>query len=211
MTSVVNPNTSGMLRQRHTESELKHQAVKTAVLRCVRSGVPRSVAGISRDARTTETFLYRHEAHPCALCEDLFGGGPVSYYRTQMSVLNSARERLAESDGRVTAAATQAELANTKAANQRLRQQIRALERRLGECLGIEADSKMTPMQTLHASAEPSQADPVRLSATIDDLQTLIAERDQDLLAARRLNADLTRQLNQPAGKQAPTSPRPSA
>ena len=136
MTSAVNPNTSGMLRQRHTESELKHQAVKTAVLRCVRSGVPRSVAGISRDAHTTETFLYRHENHPCALCDDLFGGGPVSYYRTQMAVLNSARERSAEADGRVTAAALRADLANTKAANERLRQQLRALERRLGEVIG---------------------------------------------------------------------------
>ncbi len=210
MTSAVNPNTNGMLRQRHTESELKHQAVKTAVLRCVRSGVPRSVAGISRDAHTTETFLYRHETHPCALCEDLFGGGPVSYYRSQMSALNSARERSAEADGRVTAAALRADLANTKAANQRLLQQLRALERRLGEVLGTNADNSMSELQTLAASAPPSQADLASLSATIDELQSVIAERDQDLQAARRLNADLTRQLNQTASVRNPSNPRPS-
>jgi len=137
----------------------------------------------------------------------LFGSGPVSYYRTQMAIINSARERSAESDGRLTAAAIQAELANTKAANQRLHQQIRALERRLGQYLGVEADSKMT---TLAASAAPSQADLAQLSATIEDLRSVIAERDQDLQAARRLNADLTRQLNLPTGNRTPSSPRSS-
>jgi len=207
MNLAVNRSTSGMLRQRHTESELKHQAVKTAVLQCVRNGIPRSVAGIARDAHTTETFLYRHEAHPCELCSDLFGSGPVSFYRAQMAIINSARELSAESDGRLTAAAIQAELANTKAANQRLHQQIRALERRLGQYLGVEADSKMT---TLAASAAPSQADLAQLSATIEDLRSVIAERDQDLQAARRLNADLTRQLNLPTGNRTPSSPRSS-
>jgi len=207
MTTHPSHNISGMLRRRHTESELKHQAVKTAVQQCVRGGVPRSVAGIARDAHTTETFLYRHEAHPCELCSDLFGSGPVSFYRAQMAIINSARELSAESDGRLTAAAIQAELANTKAANQRLRQQIRALERRLGQYLGVEADSKMT---TLAASAAPSQADLAQLSATIDDLRSVIAERDQDLQAARRLNADLTRQLNLPTGNRTPSSPRSS-
>ena len=210
MTIAVNPNTSGMLRQRHTESELKHQAVKTAVLRCVRSGVPRSVAGISRDAHTTETFLYRHENHPCALCDDLFGGGPVSYYRTQMSVLDSARERSAESDGRVTAATLRADLANTKAANERLRQRLRALERRLGEFIGMNVENSTSELQTLAASAPPSPADLAGLSATIDELQSVIGERDQELQAARRLNTDLTRQLNQSVGIRNPSDPRPS-
>jgi len=210
MTSAVNPNTSGMLRQRHTESELKHQAVKTAVLRCLRSGVPRSVAGISRDAQTTETFLYRHEAHPCALCDDLFGGGPVSYYRTQMVVLNSTRERSAEADGRVTAATLRADLANTKAGNERLRQRLRALEKRLGEFIGMNAENCVSELQTLAASAPPSQADLASLSTTIDELQCVIAERDQELEAARRLNADLTRQLNQSVGIRNPSDPRPS-
>src|SRR3954471_1106601 len=122
-----------------------------------------------------------------------------------MAFLKSARERAAESDGRVTAAAIQAELANTKAANQRLRQQIRLLERRLGEFLGADTDSRMTPLQTLTASAAPSQADLARLSTTIEDLQAVIAERDQDLKAARRLNADLTRQLNQSAARTPPS------
>ncbi len=125
-----------------------------------------------------------------------------------MAIINSARERSAESDGRLTAAAIQAELANTKAANQRLR--LRALERRLGEFLGIEADSRMTPLQTLAAPAAPSQSDLAQLSATIEDLRSVIAERDQDLQAARRLNADLTRQLNQPTGNRTPSSPRSS-
>lgn len=210
MTSAVHPNTSGMHRQRHTESELKHQAVKTAVLRCVRSGVLRSVAGISRDANTTETFIYRHEAHPCALCADLFGGGPVSYYRNQMAILDSARERSAESDGRVTEAAIRSELANTKAANERQRQRLRALERRLGEVIGATADNSMTELQILTASAPPSQADLARLSATIGELQSVIAEREQELLAVRRLNADLTRQLNQSVSTRNLSNPVPS-
>ena len=54
----------------------------------------------------------------------------------------------------------------------------------------------------------PSQADLDRQSAPIDELQSVIAERDEDLEAVRRLNADLTRRLSQSGSIRNPSDSR---
>lgn len=85
MTASSAPQTNGMLRQRRTQSEVKHRAVRTAIDACVARGTTDSAAGITRKAAVTETFLYRHESEPCALCAQVFGMGPVQYLRTHMA------------------------------------------------------------------------------------------------------------------------------
>ncbi len=84
------------------------------------------------------------------------------------------------------------------------------LRNNLGEVIGTNAGNSGSELQTLAASAQPSQADLASLSATIDELQSVIAERDQELQAARRLNADLTRQLNQSVSFRNLSDPRPT-
>lgn len=189
--------TAGMRRQRHTQSEAKHHAVRTSVDTCVTRGLPESAAGIARDAGTTETFLYRHEARPCAICDDVFGSGPVSYYRVQMRRITDSRDQRSERDGRVTAATAQADLANTRAANQRLRQQVRALERRLGEVTGEQVEAGLPELARLARDVDPPAGRHIsELSDQVRQLTLTLAERDEELDAVRRLNADLTRRLN---------------
>lgn len=197
MSGTSDARTAALRQQRRTHSEHKHLAVKAAVTNCVVRGQPESAAAIARAAETTETFLYRHEAQPCALCDQVFGAGPVSYYRAQMARIADSRAAPAERQGRVTAATTQAELANCRATTQRLRQQVRALERRLGELVGERSQGSLPELARLAQDVDPPTERRIReLSDQIASLKATMADRDEELAAVRRLNADLTRRLN---------------
>lgn len=201
--------TAGIRRHRRTVSEDKHKAVRTVVQRCVTRGVAISAAAIAREAGVTETFLYRHESVPCPLCSTTFGAGPISYYRIQISHIAEARDARAERDGKFTAASTQAELANCRAANQRLRRQIRVLESRLGELVGTQSQADMTELARLAQDVDPVSEQRIReLSDHAEVLTAQLADRDEELEAVRRLNAELTRQLN--TGYVRPTADQPN-
>jgi uncharacterized coiled-coil protein SlyX len=197
VTGTSETRTLALRQQRRTESEHKHLAVKTAVVRCVARGLTESAAGVARAAGTTETFLYRHESQPCALCDEIFGGGPVSYYRAQMALIADSRDAGAERQGRVSAATLQAELANSRALAQRLRQQVHALEGRLGEVIGAQAQGGLPELARLAQDVDtPSERRIRELSQQVALLTNTVAERDEELAAVRRLNAELTRGLN---------------
>lgn len=205
MTSSSAHQTDGMLRQRRTQSETKHRAVRTAIDACVARGTTDSAAGIARKAAVTETFLYRHESEPCALCAQMFGMGPVGYLRTQMARILDSRDAHAQEQGLVTAATTRADLANSRAANHRLQQRLQALERRLGEVLGHAVQDSLAERGRLAQDIDPASEKRIReLSEQTAALQSLLNERDEELDAVRRLNTDLTRRLNAAAMGKAP-------
>jgi hypothetical protein len=197
MTSSSAHQTDGMLRQRRTQSEAKHRAVRTAIDACVARGSTDSAAGIARKAAVTETFLYRHESEPCALCAQVFGMGPLEYLRTHMARVLDSRDAHAQEQGLVTAASTRADLANSRAANHRLQQRLQALERRLGEVLGQAVQDNLPELDRLTRDIDPASEKRIReLSEQTAALQLLLNERDEELDAVRRLNTDLTRRLN---------------
>lgn len=197
MTSSSAHQTDGMLRHRRTQSEAKHRAVRIAIDACVARGTTDSAAGIARKAAVTETFLYRHEAEPCILCAQVFGMGPVDYLRTQMRHIADSREAHVQEEGRVTAATIRADLANSRAANRRLQQRLQSLERRLGEVLGHAFQNNLSELGRLTQDIDPVSEKRIReLAEQTVALQLLLAERDEELDAVRRLNTDLTRRLN---------------
>lgn len=197
MTSSTANQTDGMIRQRRTQSEVKHRAVRTAIDACVASGVPDSAASIARKAAVTETFLYRHEAEPCTLCHQVFGMGPVGYLRTQMGNIIDSRDARSQEQGLVTAATIRADLANSRAANHRLQQGLQSLEHRLGEVLGHAAQENLPELARLTQDSDAaSEKRILELSEKVAALQRMLDERNEELEAVRRLNAGLTRQLN---------------
>lgn len=197
MTLSTTSQTNGMLHQRRTQSEAKHRAVRTAIDACVARGVTDSAAGIVRKAAVTETFLYRHESEPCTLCAEVFGMGPVEYLRNQMARILDSRDAHAQEQGRITAATTRADLANSRATNHRLQQRLKTLEHRLGEVLGQEAQHAMPELDRLAQDIDPVSERRIReLVEKTADLQLLLDEREEELDAVRRLNTDLTRRLN---------------
>lgn len=205
MTSSRAQQTDAMLRHRRTQSEAKHRAVRTAIDACVARGTTDSAAGIARKAAVTETFLYRHDSEPCALCAQVFGMGPVGYLRTHMARILDSRDAHAQEQGLVTAATTRADLANSRAANHRLQQRVQALERRLGEVLGHAVQHSLPELGRLAQDIDPASEKRIReLSEQTAALQLLLNERDEELDAVRRLNTDLTRRLNATAKGMAP-------
>jgi len=114
-----------------------------------------------------------------------------------MQRIADSRDLHNENAGRVTAATTQAELANSRAANQRLRQQVRALERRLGELSGQQVQASLPELARLAQDVDPPSERRIReLADQVAQLTMTLTERDEELHAVRRLNADLTRRLN---------------
>jgi len=178
--------------KRASVSDAKHRAVRAAVDRQVTRGQTASAAAVARAADVTESFLYRHEASPCRLCLDHFGAGPVSYHRQQMQLIIEAADGRAEQDARASVASLRADLANAKATNQRLRKQVAALERRLGQTFGAGHQHEIqAALGTLH---DPEQL--AQLESEVRRLTRLCAEKDEELTAVRRINAELTREHN---------------
>lgn len=203
MTQSTANQTNGMHQQRRTQSETKHRAVRTAIDACVARGSTESAASIVRKASVTETFLYRHESVPCDLCAQVFGMGPVEYLRTQMTSITDSQDAHAQEQGRITSASTRADLANSRAANHRLQQRLQALERRLGEVLGQDAQHALPELGRLAQDIDPiSEKRILALTEKTTALQTLLDERDEELDAVRRLNTELTRRLNARAQKE---------
>ncbi|MGO1381305.1 MAG: hypothetical protein ACTHVU_13605 [Corynebacterium sp.] len=145
----------------------------------------------------TQTFLYRHDKEPCALCAEVFGMGPIGYLRTQMVDILDSREAHTQEQVLVTAATTRADLANCRAANHRLQRRLQSLERRLGEVLGHDAQDSLPELGRLAQDSDPASEKRIReLSEQAAALQALLTEREEELDAVRRLNTDLTRRLN---------------
>lgn len=205
MTPSTAGQTNGMVRQRRILSEAKHRAVRTVIDACVACGATDSAASIARKAAVTETFLYRHQSEPCVLCVQVFGTGPVEYLRTQMARIVDSLGARAQEEGLVTAATTRADLANTRAANHRLQQRLKSLERRLGEVLGHAVQDTLPELGRLSQDVDPVSEKRIReLSEQTAALQLMLTERNEELDAVRRLNTDLTRRLNATAKGTAP-------
>ncbi|MDE3207195.1 MAG: hypothetical protein KGQ66_23570 [Acidobacteriota bacterium] len=185
--------------QRQSVSKAKHLALRVAINSCRDNGVVLSAAAITRMAGVTEPFLYRHESEPCQICDEVFGGGPVTYLRSQMTSGSATRAAMAVHEARPTAESLQAELANAKGTIRRLRRQIAALERRLGELDGAQVESNLTETLRLGQDLDPIAEQRLRaLHEEQRHLQIQLAERDEELAAVRKLNSELTRRLNKP-------------
>ena len=85
---------------------------------------------------------------------------------------------------RITVASLRADLANAKATNHRQHTELEALRRRLGQVL--------------------TAAQPAELEQALSEVKEQLAQRDQELAAARQINRELIARLNRER-----TEPRP--
>jgi hypothetical protein len=180
MTTASKPGgtrTDAMRKGRQADSARRRQRVLAALEEAPAAGTEISVSGIARAAAVDRTFLYRHrdllekihaiEAAPPA------GGtpGPV-----------------------VTRASLQADLLAAHDRALRLNARIRQLEKRLSETLGEQAWRESGLGAPADIDALNQKITHLEQQAT--DLQLQLAERDQDLNAARAANRELMTQLN---------------
>jgi hypothetical protein len=167
---------------RQAEGDRKLGQVRAALAQLERDGAAFSTAALARAAQVSRRFLY---AHAELLAEADAARMRIAAARAAGTVAGAA----------VTAASLRADLENARAANARLRSQLAAAETRLAELLGAEAPAGAgwvppAVQRQLDEHVEQHQRDQVRIRELQDELEQ-----------ARRLNRELTAQLNRPAAR----------
>jgi hypothetical protein len=166
-----------MAAGRRADTERRRQRVLKALEAAATAGEEVSVSAVARRAAVDRTFLYRHRdllaqvhargAQPPAQP----GGGPA-----------------------VTRASLQADLLAAHERSARLAARIRLLENRLSEALGEQAWRESGLGQFDDISRLRQQV--TQLADDNQQLRDSLAERDQDLAAARAASRDLMASLN---------------
>jgi polyhydroxyalkanoate synthesis regulator phasin len=165
---------------RHADTARRRQRVLAALDRAVAEGAELGASAIARAAGVDRSFLYRHrdllekihaaDTEPPATTE---GTGPAVTRASLQADLLAAHERAA-----------------------RLNERVQHLEKRLSEALGEQSwrESGLgtpTDIDTLHQQI-------THLEQQVVDLRLQLAERDEDLEAARVANRELMTRLNAP-------------
>jgi hypothetical protein len=168
---------AAMAAGRRADTERRRQRVLKALEAAATAGEEISVSAIARRAGVDRTFLYRHR--------DLLGR--VHAREAQPSGHPAAGSA-------VTRASLQADLLAAHERSARLAVRIRQLENRLSELLGERAWRESGLGQPDDISQLKEQAS--RLAEDNQQLRDSLAERDQDLAAARAANRELMARLN---------------
>ena len=173
----ANTRTVAMTAGRQADTERRRQRVLKALDTATAAGEEIGVSAIARRAGVDRTFLYRHrdlleQVHAReAQLPSLPGGGPA-----------------------VTRASLQADLLAACERSARLAARIRQLEHRLSQALGEQAWRESGLGQPGDTGQLKQQI--TQLTEDNQQLQDGLAERDQDLAAARAANRELMARLN---------------
>ena len=172
--------TQPMREGRHADSARRRQRVHAALDRATAQGTEISVSAIARAAGVDRSFLYRHR--------DLLG--KIHALAAEPPVTNGA------TGPAVTRASLQAELLAAHERAVGLHNRVQHLEKRLSETLGEHAwrESGLgtpTDIDALHQQI-------THLEQQAIDLRLQLAERDEDLAAARAANRELMTRINAP-------------
>ena len=178
MTTTPSAKTGAMRKGRQADSARRRQRVLAALGKAAAGGQEISVAGIARAAAVDRTFLYRH--------------------RDLLEKIHARQAAPSAGDGTagpgITRASLQTDLLAAHERALRLTARIRQLENRLSEAIGEQA---------WHESGLGAPADIDALNEKITyleqkaaHLQLQLAERDQDLAAARAASRELMTRLN---------------
>jgi Family of unknown function (DUF6262) len=171
------PRTRAMRHGRHTDSARRRQRVLAALNKAAAEGTEISVSGIARAAGVDRSFLYRHR--------DLLA---------QIHALQAEPPAGAAAGPAVTRASLQADLLAAHDRAARLNTRVQHLEKRLSEALGEHAWRESGLGTPTDIDALNRQI--THLEQQAIDLRLQLAERDQDLAAARATNRELMARIN---------------
>jgi chromosome segregation ATPase len=188
-----------MRNARRRDSQRKATLVLAAADAAVHRGEAASIAGVARDAGVGRKFIYDH---PDLRAEIELKSARATQRRANDLVATA----------RVSGASLRADLANSRAHNQRLTTQLRALETRLSQLEGTHLLTDDLLPQNIVAELADRQ-----LAQRITDLEQQLFDTKEDLRrtgeeldAARTINRELMQRANRPAAETvapgAPTS-----
>ena len=170
--------TQPMLDGRHADSARRRQRVLAALDRRTADGAEISVSAIARAAGVDRSFLYRH--------------------RDLLEKIHALAAEPPAASGRagptVTRASLQADLLAAHERAARLHSRVQHLERRLSDALGERAwhDSGLGAPADIDALHQQI----TQLEQQVIDLGLQLAERDEDLAAARATNREFMARIN---------------
>ena len=162
---------------RRLDSADKARRVLAALDATLGTGEPLTIAALARRAGVSRRFIYDHPE----LRAEAGRRSAQSADRHTAATTASAR---------VTVASLRADLANAKAASHRLTTEHAALSRRLGQLLGQDALAGLDPA-TSDTSGRLSQ-----LEQALFEAGEQLAQRTEELQAARQINRELISRLN---------------
>ncbi|MGW2581296.1 hypothetical protein ACWCYZ_08135 [Streptomyces virginiae] len=174
----MNPTTPAdrLARARADDSARRRRRVLAALDDLTRGGQPISVSSVARLAGVHRSLIYRHaDLHAAVLTRAAqLPDGPTGPQVSRNSLLT--------------------DLANLTERNTRLAGHVARLEQRLSEVLGQDA-------WRATGIGAPTDTDALQrklalLEQEVADLRERLAERDEDLQAARATNRELMGQLN---------------
>jgi chromosome segregation ATPase len=173
-----------MVARRRLDSQLKRERVAATVDARLACGGELTIAAIARQAGVSRKFIYTHPDLRAQI-----------EHRALQAITRSTSTSTAET--RVTAASLRADVENTKAHNQRLRQQLRTLEQRLSETLGQQVADQLRGDQT--DRPEELRRELEVANARAFELQEALADAREELDAVREINRELLADRNRPA------------
>jgi chromosome segregation ATPase len=169
----VNP----LIAARRNDSNRRRQKVVDALDRLHTSGEHITVSAVARTAGVDRSFLYRHD--------DL---------RSQILAAADQPEPPSSSSTRTSHRSLQADLANLRAHNERLRHQVTKLSERLSEVLGEQVFDDAGLSRTDEIGSLRQRV--AELEQQLLDRRQDLQDRDDELAAARATNRDLIATLN---------------
>ncbi len=171
--------TDRLLTRRRLDSQDKTRRFLAALQAVIDAGEPATIAALARRANVSRRFVYDH---------------PELRAEAERLLTHAADRHTAgqAATARVSAASLRADLANAKAANQRLQVELAALRRRLGQQLGRQALADLD-----HHTAEPALSPRLtELEQSLLEAREQLSRRTEELDAARQINRDLIARLN---------------
>lgn len=178
-------NHQPLAASRRLDSTTKQARVRAAINEMATTGTPLNVAALARRAKVSRRFIYDHPE--------------LRAEAEHQAVLNAASDSSAiQAHKSVTTASLHADLANIKAANQRLQTELAALRRRLGRALGQDVLTDIVGDQDTPttAIAAPRIAE---LEHALFEAREALTQRTEELEAARRINRELLQRANRRA------------
>ena len=165
---------------RRLDSTTKTSQVLAALEATIGAGQPLSIAALARRAGVSRRFIYDH---------------PELRAQAERRAAETADRSAATgaANARVTLASLRADLANTKATNHRLDTELAALRRRLGQLLGREA---LADLDQAAPDSHVVSGRLVELEQKLFQAGEDLAQRSEELDAARQINRELLAKIN---------------
>jgi hypothetical protein len=173
-------HTQRLAALRRLDSADKAHRVLAALDATLGTGEPLTIAALARRARVSRRFIYDH---PELRAEAGRRSAQAADRHTAATTASA----------RVTVASLRADLANAKAASHRLTTEHAALSRRLGQLLGQDALAGLDPATSDTSAASGRLA---QLEQALFEAGEHLAQRTEELQAARQINRELISRLN---------------